>query len=376
MVRQAIGRVTIIGRGHAAITASHAKTVELVIEPEIGARATCVAAVGARVESGDLLDLRGWIDLTIEADGVSDVVRAHANPAFVAGHRLVVRREPAPVRDALLVEADRGAADLDPGLVAALKDARINGHGDPVAGRGRAAKPRRAHRLARRSLERPGRGRTLGRREPAFTAEPGRRRAVHPVARGCRVRLPPGGPRRRSGGDRSGAGRLERGPLRPSCRGAWAAHVRARCGRDGPFERERRGPARPGSPPRRDRAGGHLPRGERSIGRCGSSDRRDREGDPERPRRGRARCRDRHHADRAVAGAGWVGRAVAPWTLGDRGGWAERGCVRRGWLRAPPPPGCGAGRGAGGSRCLDAGGVCGASARHGNVAQGGIRGAR
>ena len=122
MVSQAIGRVTIIGRGHAAITASHAKTVELVIEPEIGARATCVAAVGARVESGDLMDLRGWIDLTIEADGVSDVVRAHANPAFVAGHRLVVRRAPTPVRDALLVEADRGAADLDPGLVAALKE--------------------------------------------------------------------------------------------------------------------------------------------------------------------------------------------------------------------------------------------------------------
>jgi hypothetical protein len=122
MVTQAIGRVTIIGRGHAAITASHAKTVELVTEPEVGPRATCVAAVDARVESGDLLGLRGWIDLTVEAGGVTDVVRAHANPAFAAGDRLVVRRAPAPVRDALLVEADKGASDLDPTLIAALKD--------------------------------------------------------------------------------------------------------------------------------------------------------------------------------------------------------------------------------------------------------------
>ena len=122
MVTQAIGRVTIIGRGHAAITASHAKTVELVTEPEIGSRATCVAAVGAHVESGDLLDLRGWIDLAIEADGVTDVVRAHANPAFAAGDRLVVRRNPVPVRDALLIDADKGASDLDPRLVAALRE--------------------------------------------------------------------------------------------------------------------------------------------------------------------------------------------------------------------------------------------------------------
>ena len=122
MVTRAIGRVTIIGRGHAAITASHAKTVELVAEPEIGSRATCVAAVDARVESGDPLGIRGWIDLTIEAGGVTDVVRGHANPAFLAGDRLVVRQAPAPVRDALLVEADKGAADLDRRLVAALAD--------------------------------------------------------------------------------------------------------------------------------------------------------------------------------------------------------------------------------------------------------------
>jgi uncharacterized protein len=123
MVTRAIGPVTIIGRGHAAITASHEKTVELLTEPEIGPRATCVVAVAAQVGGGDIADLRGWIDLTIEAGGVSDVVRAHANPAFAAGDRLVVRRASAPVRDALLVEADKGASDLNPGLVAALKDA-------------------------------------------------------------------------------------------------------------------------------------------------------------------------------------------------------------------------------------------------------------
>src|SRR5215213_9119256 len=118
----AIGRVTVIARGHAAISASHTKTVELVADEEIGPRATCVAAVGAAVESGDLLALRGWIDLEIEAGGVADVVHGHANPAFADGDRLVVRLAPAPVRDALLVAADKGASELDPQLVARLND--------------------------------------------------------------------------------------------------------------------------------------------------------------------------------------------------------------------------------------------------------------
>ena len=71
--------------------------------------------------------LRGTIELTISAGGRSVLVRGRANPAFRPGDPLIIRRDPAITRQAILVGADSGAAGLDRQLVAALaeRDAAI-----------------------------------------------------------------------------------------------------------------------------------------------------------------------------------------------------------------------------------------------------------
>jgi hypothetical protein len=110
----------VIARGHAAVRATHAKTLELVREGEIGRAATCVVAVGASLDEDALCALHGRVELTLGAGGVSGSVRGRLNPAFRPGDPLVVRRAAAVTRDALLIDADRGAADLDRALVAEL----------------------------------------------------------------------------------------------------------------------------------------------------------------------------------------------------------------------------------------------------------------
>jgi hypothetical protein len=108
--------------GHPAITATHQKTLEVSREADIGREATCVIGVSGALDEQALARLRGIIELTISAGGRSAVVRGRANPAFRPGDPLVVRRDPAITRDAILVEADIGAAGLDRELVAALAE--------------------------------------------------------------------------------------------------------------------------------------------------------------------------------------------------------------------------------------------------------------
>ena len=374
MVRKAIGRVTIIGRGHAAITASHAKTVELVSEQEIGPRATCVVAVGARVESGDLLELRGWIDLTLEAGGITDVIRGHANPASARGDRLVVRRGAAAVRDALLVEADKGAADLDRRLVAALTDPQAT-----VTVRLAPAQDQRRGRGA--LIVSPGAPWTGSTSEPSRPAEVNLRSplsaqdvelATSSLVDSAHVSLDAN-----LAADRAALALVE---------AAWSeGHFVLAAEGLGPLPSalavagvdlsnvSRSRPACTGSPPGLDRTRCHLRRCGGPVGRGGTSDRRDREGDPERPGRGRARRGDGQHARHAVAGAGRIDRALAARTRRDRRGRAKREHV--GWQqrRGPPPLHRGPGRGAGGSRRIDARGLRCASARDGHVAKGGLR---
>ena len=110
------------------------------------------------------------------------------------------------------------------------------------------------------------------------------------------------------------------------------------------------------------------------VGRRRTGDRGDRDGDPRRPRRRRARRGHGQHGHHAVAGAGRIRRAIAARTLRDRRGGPQRERFGRGRRRRPPPPGGGAGRRAGGSRRAHARDLRGASARHGHVAKGGLRG--
>lgn len=107
-------------RGHAAVRATHAKTLELVREGEIGSAATCVVGVGASLDEEAAAAVDGRVELVISAGGATDSVRGRLNPAFRPGDPLIVRRSAAVTRDALVIDADRGAADLDRELVAEL----------------------------------------------------------------------------------------------------------------------------------------------------------------------------------------------------------------------------------------------------------------
>ena len=112
--------ITGIAAGHPNVRATHAKTLELVRENAIGARATCVVAVAAAIDEHALARLHGQVELTLAAGGSEARVRGRLNPAFQPGDPLVVRRAPAVTRDALVIDADRSAADLPRPLVAEL----------------------------------------------------------------------------------------------------------------------------------------------------------------------------------------------------------------------------------------------------------------
>lgn len=112
--------------GHRSIAATHRKTLEILREAEIGPSATCVVAVAAEIDERRIAKLRGEVELRIAVGGRKDAVRGRLNPAFRPGDLLVVRRADAITRDALLIDADRGASDLDRDLVAALADPHAN----------------------------------------------------------------------------------------------------------------------------------------------------------------------------------------------------------------------------------------------------------
>ena len=122
--------------GHPNVRATHSKTLELARDAEITARATCVVGVAARLDEDALAGLHGRVELTLSVGRESETVAGRLNPAFRPGDPLVVRRAPAVTRDAVIVDADRAAADLARPFVALLADAttRIAMRVGPVAG--------------------------------------------------------------------------------------------------------------------------------------------------------------------------------------------------------------------------------------------------
>ncbi len=114
--------VRITAAGHPAVTGRHGKTLELTAGADITARATCVLGVAAGPLPGDLPRLRGRVRLELTAGGETSTVEGQVNPHYAAAERLVVRRSDALDRDTFLVNASAAAADLAPGLLAALRD--------------------------------------------------------------------------------------------------------------------------------------------------------------------------------------------------------------------------------------------------------------
>jgi hypothetical protein len=115
--------VTIRARGHAQVRARHPKTIELTTDADLSPRGTCIVGVAADLDPAGLAGLDGPVVVTFTCNGVSDVVRGAANARYDATTgRLVIRRSHHRAPDTLVVGADRGSADLDRALVAALAD--------------------------------------------------------------------------------------------------------------------------------------------------------------------------------------------------------------------------------------------------------------
>jgi hypothetical protein len=114
--------VTFRAAGHPEIRATHAKTLELTADPAITARATCILGVGAGVDAVALGALEGRVTITIEAGGVADTVTATANPGWSDPGSVIVRKSAHTSPATFATDADKGAADLDRTLVAALAD--------------------------------------------------------------------------------------------------------------------------------------------------------------------------------------------------------------------------------------------------------------
>ena len=115
-------RAVLVGRGHPAIRATHAKTFELTAESALTPRATCVLAVGPVLDP--VLDrMRGRVWLTLATAGLPAVVgEATLNPRRAITNRVVVRRSRTLDRDTLAVGSTLTAEDLPADFAAALTD--------------------------------------------------------------------------------------------------------------------------------------------------------------------------------------------------------------------------------------------------------------
>jgi hypothetical protein len=133
--------------GHPNIRATHAKTLELSRDAEIGERATCVVGVAVELD-----------EQALAAGAESVVVRGRLNPAFEPGDPLVVRRAPDVTRNAVIVDADTVAADVPRSFVALLANsssriaARVEELADETAPGVLVVDPRRAIRAQDRPV--------------------------------------------------------------------------------------------------------------------------------------------------------------------------------------------------------------------------------
>jgi len=115
-------QAVLVGRGHPAIRATHAKTFELTAEPAVTARATCVLAVGTVLDP-NLALLRGRVRLTLDTAGLPAVSgEATLNPRRVISDRVVIRRSRSLDADTLAVESTLTADDLPADFASALAD--------------------------------------------------------------------------------------------------------------------------------------------------------------------------------------------------------------------------------------------------------------
>jgi hypothetical protein len=112
--------VRFTAQGHAAVRATHAKTLELTAEQTITGRATCVVGVAARLPDRAVA---GPVRITLSVEGESVSWQALGNSAWwPAGGSAVIRRSRQRLPDTFATDAELAAADLPRALVRALTE--------------------------------------------------------------------------------------------------------------------------------------------------------------------------------------------------------------------------------------------------------------
>ena len=107
-------------RGHSAIAGTHGKTLELTRDHQVTRRATCVLGVDSNHDDGELLALRGAVEVTLDCGQLSDRFEATVTPFFLGDDSLVFRRGPALRGRTFAYNSTKTAADVDRELVGAL----------------------------------------------------------------------------------------------------------------------------------------------------------------------------------------------------------------------------------------------------------------
>jgi hypothetical protein len=127
-----VATATVHARGHEHVAATHASTFELTTDDWLTPAGDCILGIEADRAAADLdpafatacRDPDARISLRLAAGGHAETVHARGDPALtLASDRSLVVRTSDHVDDrTVAVGADRAAADLDRGLVAALAD--------------------------------------------------------------------------------------------------------------------------------------------------------------------------------------------------------------------------------------------------------------
>jgi len=113
-------RITIRGRGHAAITAKDGRTLEL-IDAEDWANRDGAIAYDLRFDPEALDRVRGRVRVELRCGLETDSFEATVSPLFHRGQPLLFRRDPSAKSRSFAFLASKAAADLARPLVEALK---------------------------------------------------------------------------------------------------------------------------------------------------------------------------------------------------------------------------------------------------------------
>jgi len=116
--------------GHSNVACLHKTTLEFTKEADLTPRGDCIFAVSSDTALKDLpqqfkdaLHKGAALTVTIECGGLKDTVKARGSPELTLEdpEEAVIRKSDFICGRTLAIGADKGAADLDRGLVAAIQ---------------------------------------------------------------------------------------------------------------------------------------------------------------------------------------------------------------------------------------------------------------